>query len=60
MPDFELEDIEDYYTLYVLILGASENLFWDGDISFIRAAYDNKAAFDNYINVQQEKLAKQK
>lgn len=56
IPNFELEDIEDYYTLYVLIFGMSEELFWNVDISFLRAVADNKSAFDNYINVQNEKI----
>lgn len=34
----------------------SEELFWNVDISFLRAVADNKSAFDNYINVQNEKI----
>lgn len=49
MPKFELEDVEDYYTYYVLILGISEDLFWNADYSFLISVDENKSAFDNYI-----------
>jgi hypothetical protein len=38
----------------------NEELFWNADIGFVRAVCDNKAAFDNYINVQQEKILNKK
>jgi hypothetical protein len=55
LPKFELEDIEDYYTYYVHILGFDTGLFWYADISFLRSVSENNAAFDNYVNYQQEK-----
>ena len=55
MPKFELEEIEDYYTYYVLILGISEDLFWNADISFILTVVENKSAFDNFIDYQRYK-----
>lgn len=55
MPKFELEDIEDYYTYYVLILGISEELFWNAEYNFLLSVVENKSAFDNYINYIQDK-----
>ena len=48
--------MEDYYTFYVLILGLSEDLFWYTDIAFVSDVAQNKAAFDNYMNYQHEKI----
>lgn len=58
IPDFELEDIEDYYTYYVLILGISEEVFWNCDFSFIQSVVENKTAFDNFVEYQRTKNAK--
>lgn len=55
MPEFKLEDLEDYYTYYVLILGISEDVFWNCDISFILSVVENKSAFDGFINYQRYK-----
>ena len=49
-----MEDIEDYYTYYVIILGISEELFWNVDVSFLISVLDNKLAYDNYINYCKE------
>ena len=58
LPNFDLEDIEDYYTYYVLILKISEDVFWNSDYSFLKSIVENKVAFDNYINYMQEKTSK--
>ena len=50
-----MEDIADYYTYMVLILGISENLFWEADISFVLSVLENKTAYDNYISYMKEK-----
>jgi hypothetical protein len=50
MPDFELEDIEDCYTYYVLILKIPEDIFWFADISFLLGVVENKAAYDGWLN----------
>ena len=55
IPKFELEDIEDYYTYFVLILGISESTFWEADISFMLSVLENKTAYDNYISYIKEK-----
>lgn len=55
MPEFELEDIEDYYTYYVLILGINSSDFWECDISFLASVVENKGAFDGFVNYQQTK-----
>lgn len=50
MPEFEIEDVEDAYTYYVLILGIPADIFWHADISFLRGVVDNKAAYDGWLN----------
>lgn len=50
-----MEEIEDYYTYYVEILGISENLFWNADLSFVKTVADNKSAYDGWINYVREK-----
>lgn len=57
-PRFELEDIEDYYTFYVMILGVSEDVFWHADISFIQAITENKRAFDAWLAYAREREMK--
>jgi hypothetical protein len=49
-PKFKLEDIEDYYTYYVLILGIPENIFWYADYSFVLGVVENKTAYDGWLN----------
>lgn len=49
-PKFELEDIEDYYTYYVLILEIPEDIFWYADYSFLLSVVENKTAYDGWLN----------
>ncbi len=58
MPDFELEDIEDYYTYYVLILKIPEDIFWYADISFLLGVVENKAAYDGWVDYMIERERK--
>lgn len=58
MPDFELEDIEDYYTYYVLILKIPEDIFWYADISFLLGVVENKAAYDGWLDYMIERERK--
>lgn len=58
IPKFELKDIEDYYTFYVLISNIPADTFWNSEIPFIEAVALNKTAFDGYINYQEHKLMK--
>ncbi|RDU22211.1 hypothetical protein [Anaerosacchariphilus polymeriproducens] len=55
IPKFVLEDVEDYYTYYVLILGISEDIFWNADYSFVLSVVENKTAFDSWVNYMQER-----
>lgn len=55
MPDFPLEDVEDYYTYYVLILDLPDNIFWYCDCSFVRAVAENMAAYNGWRNYTEEK-----
>ena len=50
-----MEDIADFYTYYVIILGVSEDLFWNVDISFLVDVLENKLAYDDYISYVREK-----
>ena len=50
-----MEDIEDYYVFYVLILGIPENIFWNFDISFVLNVADNKSAYENWLSSEKEK-----
>lgn len=50
MPDFILEDVEDYYTYYVLILKIPEDIFWYADISFLLGVVENKTAYDGWLD----------
>lgn len=57
MPEFVLEDIEDYYTYYVLILGINSDDFWECDIDFLASVVENKSAFDGYVQFEQDRKA---
>ena len=60
-PKFELEDVEDYYTFYVLILHIPEDVFWFADISFVMSVVENKQAYDGWKNyVEQREFEKSK
>jgi hypothetical protein len=54
-PKLVFEQIEDYYTYYVLIMGVSEDIFWNSDISFLLTVLDNKCAYDDYLSYLREK-----
>lgn len=55
MPKFKLEDIEDYYTYYVVLIGISEDLFWNSDISSVAMVADNKTAYESWLAAVREK-----
>lgn len=44
-----MEEIEDFYFFYVLLLEIPESLFWDGDIVFLHGVAEDKIAYDNYV-----------
>lgn len=48
MPDFPIEDVEDAYTYYVLMLGIPESIFWDADVSFLLGVVADKSAYDGW------------
>lgn len=54
-PHFELEDIEDYYTYYVLILEIPEDIFWYADYTFLLGVVENKSAYDGWVNYVTER-----
>ena len=47
-PKFPLEEIEDFYTYYVLILRIPETCFWSSDLLFLDRVARNKTAFDGW------------
>lgn len=57
-PRFELEDVEDRYTYYVLLLGIPEDVFWYCDVSFVLGVVEDKAAYDGWLNYVQERERK--
>lgn len=59
LPDWKPEEIEDYYTLYVVIMGVPEETFWFSDIGLVKAAAANKQALDKWMNKAQEERQKQ-
>ena len=54
LPKVELNDVSDYYTMYVGIMGVSEDVFWYCDIGFVKEVSANKQAFDKWMNRQRE------
>lgn len=58
-PKFEVEDVEDAYTYYVLVLGIPETIFWDADISFLRGVVEDKAAYDGWSAYVQRRKAEE-
>lgn len=58
LPKFQLEDVEDYYTYYVLILEIPEDIFWFADYSFLLGVVSNKTAYDGWMNSEIEKERK--
>lgn len=54
LPKWEPVEIEDFYTLYVIIMGVPEDTFWYSDIGLVKTVAANKQALDKWINRQQE------
>ena len=48
MPDFPVEDVEDAYVFYVLMMGVPETVFWDADVSFLAGVVEDKTAYDGW------------
>lgn len=59
-PKFELQDIEDYYTYYVLILEIPEHIFWYADYSFLLGVVENKTAYEGWLNSELDRLKERK
>jgi hypothetical protein len=55
VPMFELQEIEDYYTYYVQILGIGEDTFWNADYSFLTGIVENYSAYKSWENYAVEK-----
>lgn len=48
-----MEDVEDAYTFYVLIVGLPEHIFWEMELSSLLSVAGNKLAFDGYMAAEQ-------
>lgn len=59
VPEFALEDVEDYYTYYVLILKIPEDIFWYSDYSFLLGVVENKTAYDAWVDYVTERELKE-
>ena len=46
--EIHLNEVEDYFTYYVRMLGISEETFWNSDISFLRALAENISAYESW------------
>lgn len=57
---FAIEDIEDAYTYYVLILEIPETDFWHCSIAFLEEVAANKAAFDAYVAAERDRLSEER
>lgn len=49
-PKMVFEQLEDYYSYYVLILKISEDVFWNLDIPSLNTIVDNKQAYDGWMD----------
>lgn len=59
MPRFPIEDVEDAYAYYVLVLGMPENTFWGADVRFVRDACADKAAYDAWLAGERAHISEQ-
>lgn len=48
-PKFTLDEIEDYYTYYVLILKIPDHVFWERDLRFLDRIAEDKVAYDAWL-----------
>lgn len=55
-PKFEITDVEDAYAFYVLVLGMSEDIFFNADIPFLLSVMANKNAYDLWQSSVENKL----
>lgn len=55
-PEIVLEDIEDYYTYYVLILGISEDIFWNAEYAFLKGVTGNYSAYNAFMRFEESKM----
>ena len=57
VPKFDVEDIEDAYAYYVLILGIPEDYFWHADVASVKSVALDKSAYDAWEASEQRKQA---
>ena len=59
-PKFPLEEIEDYYTYYVMIMKIPDYLFWDCDLPSLDRIVENKTAYDSWFAYAMKKEGERK
>ena len=50
-----MEEIEDYYTYYVMIMEIPDEVFWKSDLAFLSRVADNKTAYDGWLGYAMRK-----
>lgn len=64
LPAYPISDVEDAYVHYVVILGISEDLFWNADIHVVQEVAKNKRAYEAWhshaLKLEYEKQRQQR
>lgn len=55
-----MNDVSDYYAMYVGIMRISEDVFWNCSIGFVKDSAANMTAYNKWINRQRELREKKK
>ena len=56
MPKFDIECVEDMYSLYVFIFGIHPNDFWHRPFKFVQSIADSKSLFEGWKSVKREEM----
>lgn len=56
LPKFEIEEVEDLYTYYVIINKISEELFWYSEYKTLLTILEDKHAYENWKAYVEEKM----
>lgn len=51
-----MEQVEDFYALYVSIVGISEDVFWNMPIPFVKTVVSNVQAYDGWLAQEKAKI----
>ena len=56
VPSFPLDEPDDYYVYYVLVLGIPEDVFWHSDWAFVTSVAERKGAYDAWLAGERENM----